>query len=190
MKTLQEHSQNLGPSWTQTCKMEASQVVQHKGLFGCQVLTCIDLGTLRLFQHGAALQESSWTQPQCLVSFGGAVGGGEAIPASHKEPVWGCVGCTPAAREGFSLVTASSASVHQWYQQVVSSCSCLLSPSQHCPSKLLCMSWCLPLEMSRCCSPVRLGTAPFLPFTVCWVRHLPCGAGLLLACICSQEEPI
>lgn len=65
----------------------------------------------------------------------------------------------------------------------------LLSPSQHCPSKLLCVSRCLLLEISRCCSPVRLGTAPFLPFTVCWVRDLCCGAGLLLACICSQEEP-
>lgn len=46
---------------------------------------------------------------------------------------------------------------------------CLLSPSQHCPSKLLRVSQCLPLEMSRCCSLVRLETAPFLPFTVGWV---------------------
>lgn len=59
----------------------------------------------------------------------------------------------------------------------------LLSPSQHWPSKLLCVSQCLPLEISRCSSPVRLETTPFLLFTMCWVRHL------LLACTWGQEEP-
>lgn len=99
---------------SKSCEMEASKVVWHKGLFGCQILTCIDLGTVRLFQHGASLQESSWTQPQCLVSFARAVGGGEAIPASHKEPVWGCVGCcrTPTAQERLSSVNAGGASLH------------------------------------------------------------------------------
>lgn len=98
---------------SKSCKMEASQVVWHSSLFGCQMLTCIDLGTVRLFQHGAALLESSWTQPPYLVSFVRAIGGGEGVPASHKEPVWGCVGCchTPTAQEHLSSVNAGGASL-------------------------------------------------------------------------------
>lgn len=94
----------LPNSWAKTdskaCQTEASQVVWHKGLFGCQILTCIDLGTVRLFQHGAALQESSRTQPQCLVSFAGAVGGGEAIPASPEEPVWDVLAAASPPQHG------------------------------------------------------------------------------------------
>lgn len=179
----------LSNSWakvdSKTCKKEASQVVWHKDLFGCQIFTCIDLGTVRLFQHGVALQESSWTQPQCLVSFARAVGGGEAIPACHEEPVWGCVGSRGTLSLGECLAALV---VPAGGQQLLLPALRLLSPAQHWPSKLLCMSRCLPLEISRCCSPVRLETAPFLHFSMCWVRHLCCAARLLLACTRGQEE--
>lgn len=34
------------------------------------------------------------------MSFAGAVGGGEAIPASHKNSVWGCAGCCCTPQHG------------------------------------------------------------------------------------------
>ena len=65
----------------------------------------------------------------------------------------------------------------------------LLIRSQHWPSKLLCKSQWLPLEISRCSFPVKLETIPpCSPFAICWARHLWRGAGLLLAHSWGQEE--
>lgn len=157
--------------------MEASQVVGHKGFFECQTLSCFDLGTERLFQHGAAMQEYSQTQPQCLVSLVELL---EVVkPLLHPTRslsgmCWlllhprstGTLFLGSCRRRLAALVAPAGG--HQLLLPALR----LLSPSQHWPSKLLCVSQCLPLGISRCCSPVGLETAPFLPLTVCWVGHL------------------
>lgn len=66
----------------------------------------------------------------------------------------------------------------------------LLIRSQHWPSKLLCKSRWLPLEISRCSSPVKLETTPpCSPFAMRWAGRLWRGAGLLLARSWGWEEP-
>lgn len=163
--------------------MEASQVVGHKGLVECQTLTCIDLDTVRLFQHGAALQESSWTQPQCLVSFAGAVGGGEATPAFHKEPVWGCVGCcrTPAARERFSSVPRCISGTSRW-SPAAPACSAPAQPLTALPIKAALCVPVPPVGDKQMLLSSGAGNSSILAF------HRVLGQASLLACTCSQEE--
>lgn len=136
-----------------------------------KILTCADLGTVRLFQHGAALQESSWTQPQCLVSFARAVGGGN--PLLHPTGDVLAAAAPPQHRKVFPLCVSGTS---RW-SPAAPACS---APAQRISALPIKAALCVPVPPvgdEQMLLSSEVGSSSVLALHP-GLGHLSCGAGL------------